>query len=184
MLVEVVQHVADINLVPGHLQLLVSSSSPFHHNHHVPVLPAPKAVPLGRERGLGQEAVVRAAGADGGNGAVGRGVDALHHLRLALPILLVVLHDAQRVDPEVPDPQAARDEDGVAKGPRQLGQLNLPLLSCLFLLSLLALAPALLLLFLLLMSRYDEVGLYRGADHIPGLVGPGRAGGRNRTPAV
>lgn len=182
MLVEVVQHFADIHLVAG--RLLVSSS-PIHHNHHVPFLPPPKATPPGGERGRGpgrrQEAVVRAAGADGGNGEVGRGVDALHHLRLALPVLFVVLHDAQRVNPEVPDPQAARDDDGVAKGPRQPGQLDRSLPYFLFLLFPLALAS---LLLLLLLSRYDEVGFYRGPDHIGLLVGPGRAGGRRRTPSV
>jgi len=68
-----------------------------------------------------EEALRDLAGPGGRDGDVGVLVDVGHVGHLLDPVGLVVLDDAERVDPEVWDPELLRDPDGVLDGLGQVG---------------------------------------------------------------
>lgn len=84
-------------------------------------LPAGAARAVHRRRDVrdARQAKVRGAVGDD-DGRVGVGVDAAHLREVLLLVRVVVLHDAQRVDPEVALAEAVDKLDGVGDGVRQV----------------------------------------------------------------
>lgn len=86
--------------------------------------PWPKSAASGMYSGQerGEEALDVGGGAGGGDDDGGAGVDGVHAGGLAGPVLEAVLDDAERVDPQVAQVEAAGDGDGVLEGPREYGE--------------------------------------------------------------
>lgn len=66
-----------------------------------------------------QEARVLARGATRGDHAVRTAKHVLHALRLAFPVTILPLYDADGIDPEIPNAESARGVYGVPKSCRE-----------------------------------------------------------------